>query len=158
MLRPDLITNAPSVLLATFGGVGFFKQAPGTIGSLASLLIWAPCVFFGVSPWVRLLLVLAVFLVGWWATFCALPTFKRQDPKEIVIDEVAGQGLALVLCPPSWVALLLGFVLFRLFDILKPWPISFIDRKIKSALGIMLDDILAGLFAGLILVIALGVY
>ncbi|MEI6805462.1 MAG: phosphatidylglycerophosphatase A, partial [Myxococcaceae bacterium] len=99
----------------------------------------------------RLSLVLLVFVIGWWATFRALPTFKSQDPKEIVIDEVAGQGLALVFCPPGWMALLLGFILFRLFDILKPWPISYVDRKIKNALGVMLDDMLAGVFAALIL-------
>lgn len=131
-------------LVATFFGVGFFKHAPGTMGSLASLAIWAPCVIWGVSPWIRLALVLAIFLAGWWATFKALPEFKSQDPKEIVIDEVAGQGLALVLCPPGWFALLLGFVLFRLLDILKPWPISYVDRNLKSALGVMLDDMVAG--------------
>lgn len=150
MLKPK--TTSPRII-ATFGGVGFSKHAPGTLGSLASLLIWGPCVFFEISPWVRLLLVLAIFLVGWWATFRALPAFKSQDPKEIVIDEVAGQGLALALCAPSWLGLLLGFILFRLFDILKPWPISFVDRKIKTALGVMLDDILAGLFAGLLCLI-----
>lgn len=120
------------------------------MGSLASLVIWAPCVFWEVSPWVRLILVLVVFLLGWWATFRALPSFKSLDPKEVVIDEVAGQGLALVLCPPSWLGLLLGFVLFRLLDILKPWPISYVDRKIKNALGVMLDDMVAG---GLVLLI-----
>jgi phosphatidylglycerophosphatase A len=136
--------------IATFFGVGFFKVAPGTMGSLASLAIWAPCVLLEISPWIRLLLVLAIFLLGWWATFRALPSFKSLDPKEIVIDEVAGQGLALVLCPPSWLGLLLGFILFRLLDILKPWPISYVDRKIKSALGVMLDDMVAGALAILI--------
>lgn len=133
--------------IATFFGVGFFKPAPGTMGSLASLVIWGPCVLYEVSPIIRFSLVLAVFLIGWWATHKALPSFPSQDPKEVVIDEVAGQGMALVWCPGSFVALSIGFVLFRLFDIVKPWPISWIDRKIKNAFGVMFDDLLAGLFA-----------
>ena len=143
--------------IATVWDVGFFKPAPGTLGSLVSLIIWAPCVFFEVSLWLRLFLVLVIFMIGWWATYLALPAFKSQDPKEIIIDEVAGQGLALALCTASWAALLIGFVLFRLFDIIKPWPISFVDRKIKSALGVMLDDMLAGLFACVILAWIFGV-
>ncbi len=149
MLKPETSYKT----IATCFGVGCFKPAPGTLGSLASLIIWAPCVLFGVSPWIRLALVLAIFVLGWWATLRALPGFKSLDPKEIVIDEVAGQGVALIFCPASWVALLAGFILFRLFDILKPWPISFIDRKIKTALGVMLDDVLAGVFVVLILAV-----
>ena len=145
------LKSKAGLLIATGWKLGYFKSAPGTLGSLASLLIWAPCVLWGLSPWLRFCLVLIVFLIGWWATFQALPQFKSQDPKEIIIDEVAGQGLALVLCPASWPALWIGFVLFRLFDIFKPWPISFIDRQMKSALGVMLDDMLAGFFVILLI-------
>lgn len=140
-----------SVWVSTFGGVGFFKHAPGTLGSLTSLLIWAPCLFWGAPIWVRLALIIGLFLIGCWSTANSIPILKNQDPKEVVIDEVVGQGLALLLCPPSWFALGAGFVLFRLFDILKPWPISWVDRKVKNSFGVMLDDVLAGVFACVIL-------
>lgn len=153
MLKVEVIGRK----IATFLGIGFLKPVSGTLGSLSSLLIWAPCVFLEISTGLRFFLVLSIFLIGWWATYVSLPSFPSQDPKEIVIDEVAGQGLALVVCPASWMALGLGFVLFRLFDILKPWPISFIDRKIKNALGVMLDDMLAGLFSAMILMWIFGI-
>jgi phosphatidylglycerophosphatase A len=75
----------------------------------------------------------------------------KSDPSEVVIDEVAGQLLALALVPPDWLSYALGFLFFRVFDILKPGPIGWADRKIKGGLGVMLDDVIAGVLAGLLL-------
>lgn len=140
--------------IAVLGGAGLIGRAPGTWGSLASLLLWAPMVFAEV-PWpLRLLAVGLVFWLGYWATKRALPRFSNTDPQAIVIDEAAGLGLALCVCKPTLLFLVLGFALFRLFDIAKPWPVSWADRKVKGAFGIMLDDILAGAYALAFLLLA----
>jgi phosphatidylglycerophosphatase A len=91
----------------------------------------------------------AIFIVGWWASEQVVREDGAEDPGWIVIDEVAGQWLTLLLTPPSF----LGLALFRLFDIVKPWPASWADRQVKGGLGIMLDDILAGLMALIVLAI-----
>lgn len=154
-------------------GVGYFPKAPGTVGSLLGLALGYLIV--DRLGWLELFIgFILVTLVGTWATkhYQALKP-QNPDPKEVVIDEVAGQWLTL-LCPilclhlgtwvqmgslhvialeHDWVAtyFALAFVLFRVFDILKPWPISFVDRRMKSAVGVMLDDVLAGLMGGVIL-------
>lgn len=133
--------------LATFGGSGLFPVAPGTAGSVASFVIWAPVVLMETPWWLRALLVILVFLVGIPACEYASSYFKTDDPKQAVIDEVAGQGLTLLLAPAVPLQLLIGFLFFRLFDVLKPWPIRWIDRHIHGGLGVMLDDMLAGVFA-----------
>lgn len=139
--------------LATFGGSGLFPVAPGTAGSVASFVIWAPVVLWETTWWQRAVLVLFIFLVGIPACEHAARFFKTDDPKQAVIDEVAGQGLTLLLAPAIPLQLLVGFVFFRLFDVLKPWPIRWIDRHIHGGLGVMLDDILAGIFALVCLVL-----
>lgn len=141
------------VWLATFGGAGLFPVAPGTAGSAASFVIWAPVVLLDTSWWFRLSLVLLVFFVGIPACDHASRAFQTNDPKQAVIDEVAGQGLTLLLAPALPSQLMVGFLFFRLFDVLKPWPIRWIDRQVHGGLGVMLDDMLAGLFALICMVI-----
>ncbi len=92
-----------------------------------------------------------VFLIGWWASERIVQADGLEDPSWVVIDEVAGQWLTLLLTPPSLIGYLAGFALFRLFDIWKPWPVSWADQKIKGGLGIMLDDVLAGLMGLIVL-------
>ncbi len=139
--------------VSVFGGSGLSPKAPGTAGSLASLLIWAPLVLLDVS-WVwRLVLVVFVFFIGTYAISKSLSYYHDDDPKEVVIDEVAGQGLALLLCGPSILTIIAGFLLFRFFDIVKPWPVGWVDQKLKGPWGIMLDDIVAGIYALIVLVI-----
>jgi phosphatidylglycerophosphatase A len=121
--------------LGFIGRIGF---APGTWGSLASLILWAPLVLGGVSFWVHLLVALAVFALGCWCIK------GDDDAPEIVIDEAAGMGFATLFCMPTLASIAIAFVLFRVFDILKPWPISLADRSIKGPFGIMFDDVLAG--------------
>ena len=95
------------------------------------------------------------FAIGWWASAFYIRDGRIQDPPEVVIDEVAGQSLTLAFAPMPlglpWIAA--GFVAFRLFDIWKPWPVSLAERRLPGGLGIMADDIVAALYAGLALVV-----
>lgn len=141
-------------LLATVFGIGHLPYAPGTWGSLAALpLGYLVYGLGGVIP--MLLLVDLIFVVGWWSAHQHAKELGDKDPGSIVIDEVAGQLVVLAVIPPSIIAYGIGFAAFRLFDILKPWPISWIDRRVPGGLGIMLDDIVAGLFAVPVTVAAL---
>ena len=144
--------------IATFGYVGLIPVAPGTFGSLAVLPFWYLLESFG--GWLLVfLMVLLVFAIGTWATSLETAGSADHDPSVIVVDEVAGQLLALL--PVSFglfafsslsptFAVFIAFGLFRLFDILKPWPVSWADNM-KTPLGVMLDDILAGFMAALVL-------
>lgn len=147
-----------SHVIATVGGIGHLRPAPGTWASLAALpLAWAIHAVAG--PWLLALAIVAAFLKGWWASARETAGKADHDPSEIVIDEVVGQwiaflpvsvgaahaGAALTQLWPGWVA---AFVLFRLFDITKPGPVGWADRR-DDALGVMLDDVIAGVFAAL---------
>jgi len=142
--------RSPEDRLAALGGIGLLKPAPGTWGSAAVLpFAWA-------GPGVCLALSVVFLLVGLWALRA-----RRDDPAWVVVDEGAGQTLALAALPmlDGWALLpwvLAGFALFRALDILKPGPIGWIDRR-AGPWGIMGDDMLAGLFAGLVLILARGV-
>lgn len=94
---------------------------------------------------------LIVLAVGIPAAESYCRSSAKSDPSEVVIDEVAGQLLTLAVVPPDWLSYALGFLFFRVFDILKPGPIGWADRKVKGGLGVMLDDIIAGILAGLLL-------
>lgn len=131
----------------TFFGSGLFPVAPGTAGTVASLVLWAPVVLLDLPWWGRLLLAIFIFLTGVPAASACSKELGKEDPKEVVIDEVAGQGFALVFAPASFLYVGLGFVLFRLFDIWKPWPVRWADRSVHGGLGIMLDDVIAGIYA-----------
>lgn len=140
------------MLVLAWFGAGYAKRAPGTVGSAAALpFAWA--IQSTDVPWALPVASLIAFLVGWWLS---ARHDKRcggdvGDPQWIVIDEVAGVWLAISLIDPSWLSYALGFLLFRLFDIWKPWPIGWVDRTVTGGLGVMLDDYLAGLFAALLL-------
>ena len=145
-----------SKLIATFGLVGMIPFAPGTFGSLAALPFgWAFAVWTG--PVGLLCAAIVVFFAGLWATGVETAGAANHDPSEIVIDEVAGQFLSLlpmafgaVLTGSVGATMVAGFILFRLFDILKPFPVSWADNM-NSPMGVMLDDVLAGLLAALCL-------
>ena len=93
-----------------------------------------------------------MFCVGWWASSEYVRWAGVEDPSAVVIDEVAGQWLALVLADPHlWWTWAIGFAAFRLFDIVKPWPVSWADRTLHGGLGVMLDDVLAGLYGVVVL-------
>ncbi|HWG80591.1 MAG TPA: phosphatidylglycerophosphatase A [Stellaceae bacterium] len=140
----------PASLLATWFGAGLLPVAPGTWGSLAALpFAWAIATLLGQPA----LLVAAamVFCVGWWAATQVGRASGITDDGSIVIDEVAGQWLTLAVVPPSAAAYVLGFLLFRVFDITKPWPARTAERRIPGGLGVMADDIVAGVYAALLL-------
>lgn len=136
----------PATLVTTCFGVGFLPLAPGTWGSLLGLpLAWWLATSFG--NFGLLFVSLLVFLVG--VFFCTILFFKGADgdPQSIVIDELVGQCLTLVVVIPDPVAYAAGFVLFRFFDIVKPWPVGWANRRIVGALGVMADDLFAAIYA-----------
>ena len=136
----------PSSLLATWFGSGLLPWAPGTWGSLAALP-FGVALFWLTGPFGLLLASLAVFALGLWAAGAYEQVAAIKDPGAIVIDEVAGQWIALIPAALNPWAIVLAFILFRAFDVAKPWPVSWADRHLKGALGIMADDIIAGLYA-----------
>ncbi len=134
--------------LSTWFGLGLIPPCPGTWGSLAALpMAWIIVMFFGHSS--LIIACLLVTILGLWSSEVYARSSANKDPSEVIIDEVAGQWIALLFLPLSLKAYLISFGFFRLFDILKPWPISFCDQKLKGGLGIMADDIVAG-FAALL--------
>ena len=139
-------------LLCAWFGAGWLKPAPGTWGSAAALplawLLWD----LGGHPALAGAMAI-VFFVGWWASERIVRADGLEDPSWVVIDEVAGQWMVLLFTPPSLLDYLIGFALFRLFDIWKPWPVSWADQKVKGGLGIMLDDIIAGLMGLAVMVV-----
>lgn len=152
--------------IATFCWVGHLRPAPGTWGSLAALPAgWLLHVVGGVP--LLIFGILVAFASGWWATALETKGKDDHDPSEIVIDEVAGQWIAIL--PLSlgaahvnadilslWPGWLSAFLLFRLFDILKPGPVGWADRR-GDALGVMLDDVIAGVFAAIGVALLAGV-
>jgi phosphatidylglycerophosphatase A len=136
----------PATLLATWFGAGFLPVAPGTWASLAALPCAALLVWLG-GPVLVLAAGVAVFVLGIWAADAYMQTVQVHDPSAIVIDEVVGQWVTLALLPLDPVMYALGFVLFRVLDVLKPWPANFIDRAVTGGFGVMLDDVVAGAYA-----------
>ena len=147
-----------SAAIATIFGIGYLRPAPGTWGSLFALILAILLVeIFGIIGFVLALLSISTF--GWWATSVYLKQIKTKDPSEVVIDELVGQWIAVLpiailafyfnLEPldlwPGWIS---SFLFFRLFDILKPSLIGWADEK-NGALGVMLDDIFAGIAAAI---------
>jgi phosphatidylglycerophosphatase A len=144
------------VVLATWFGVGLLPGMPGTWGSLAALpLAWAIRAMWGALGLTAALVL--VFAVGCWAAAAVAKASAVQDPSAVVIDEVVGQWLVLIATPVDPLASVFAFLLFRLFDIWKPWPVRWVDRRIKGGFGIMLDDIAAAIYALLALRIVLAI-
>ena len=178
--------------IVTFGFLGKIKYAPGTLGSLMAFLIFY-LVYFLVIPKTELimfhitnlgqfdililnlmivlfLILCTLFIIGFFCSSAYVKRTNKEDPQEIIIDEVVGQLIVITLTLPGEVAILLfsnlnqylnqtlftslslfimPLIIFRAFDIVKPWPINWIDKKIKGGMGIMLDDVVAAIFASL---------
>ena len=124
-------------------GSGLAKKAPGTFGTLAALPLVAMA-WFTLPTLMYALLGLVLCVIGTFAADKTAKDFAIQDPSFVVIDEWAGLWCAVIALPFSWFNLVLAFVLFRMFDILKPWPVGWADKRLKGGFGIMADDILAG--------------
>ncbi len=138
-----------SALIATFLGVGKAPKAPGTWGTLAAI----PLVFLlsWLGPFYMMGFILLLIPVAIWAADHHSARLGQEDPQEIVIDEVVGFLIAMTWLPMTWQAYLAGFCLFRLLDILKPFPIGYLDRKISGGLGVMADDMAAGIIVNILL-------
>lgn len=126
-------------------GSGCSPWAPGTIGTLAAIPVYL--LLQATSLWMYLLITMLMFLIGIW--LCGETTKKLgvHDHSGIVWDEIVGYLVTMIAAPQGWLWIVTGFVLFRIFDILKPWPISIADKRISGGFGIMIDDIIAGIFA-----------
>ena len=131
--------------LATGFDVGFLPGAPGTYGTVVGVGLYLLVAHLPIYLYLLFTITFAFFAI--WVTNGALPSFKRDDPSEIVIDEMAGFLVTMIGLPVTWLNIGMGFVFFRLFDIIKPPPIRMIDRKMKGGLGVVSDDLLAGVFA-----------
>jgi phosphatidylglycerophosphatase A len=137
-----------AVILATVGGAGYFPIAPGTVGSAVGVLIYWLTRHWP-FPW-QLALLAAVTIVGTWAAGVAAGHFGREDPGHVVVDEVAGQLVTLLLTGSGFSGAVIGFFAFRLFDIIKPWPANRFER-LPGGVGIMADDLMAGVYANIVL-------
>lgn len=153
MTRPALPLWHPASLLGTWFGTGLLPWVPGTWGSLAAVVIAWP-IHHWAGPLALIAAGGAAFAVGWWCSARYMRAGEIKDPGEIVIDEVAAQWLVLALAAPGelW-TYLAGFVLFRAFDIAKPWPAGWVDRRIGGGIGVMLDDVFAAVYAGALLIL-----
>ncbi len=150
-MTADPKINRFALIVAEFFYSGRIPFAPGTMGTLASLAIWIPAVYFQWPLLVVGALLIALFAVGTWAAGHAIAYYKKCDPPQVVIDEVVGQGLVFLVVDPRPLQVILAFLLFRFFDITKPWPIKQFERRFKDRFGIMIDDVVAGIFAAIAL-------
>lgn len=147
-----------SGLLSTWFCSGLAPKAPGTFGSLAALPFAVPLVMYTGS--------IGVFFAGLLIGFVGVPIVDRylkefgraDDPSEVVIDEVAGMWIALSVVPFTLWGWVLAFALFRLFDITKPWPVSWADEKLPDGLGVMMDDVFAGFMAMIAAIVIQWIY
>lgn len=144
---PRLLKD-PFIFLATGFGSGLSPYAPGTVGTMVSLLLF---VWLKDTGWPLLSLCVAGFVIGIFLCGRTTRILGVHDHGGIVWDEFVGMWITLLWIPLSPLTLLLGFVLFRLFDIVKPWPIGYLDKRVHGGVGIMLDDVLAGVFANVLL-------
>ena len=139
--------NKVSHVFATCFGVGSIPFAPGTWGSLFAVLLIYNIDFL--QEWIILATVLTVAL-SWWVCV-EVHKDTKSDSSEIVIDEFAGMFVACMFIYHDFISLAFAFLFFRFFDIVKPWPISWADKNIKNGLGILIDDLLAGLFTSILM-------
>jgi phosphatidylglycerophosphatase A len=149
----------PAGWLACGFGSGLAPVAQGTFGSLAALLPWLLLRELPLPLYVLVLLL--GFAVGVWACNVASRALGVADHRSLVWDEFIGQWVALLpllVLPAPWWTIIVGFALFRLFDVWKPWPISWLDRRVKGGMGVMVDDVVAGVFAAIVLALGLHLF
>jgi len=149
------LLSTPAGWLACGFGSGLAPVAQGTFGSLAAILPWL--LLRQLSLPLNVLVIVIGFAVGVWACDVAGRALGVDDHRSLVWDEFIGQWIALLpaLLAPWW-AVVLGFALFRLFDVWKPWPIRYLDQHLKGGLGVMMDDVIAGVFAAIVLWLVLA--
>lgn len=142
---PKSIWSNPIHFLAFGLGTGASPYAPGTVGTLLALPL---CWFLAQWPlWAYLAVTVVLFAVGVWLCDKTSKDIGEHDHSGIVIDEVVGYLITMIAVPVNVWTIAAGFLLFRLFDVVKPWPICWLDKQVKGGFGIMIDDVLAGLFS-----------
>lgn len=139
------VFSSPVHWLAFGFGSGLAPVAPGTFGTLVAIPLYLLCSGLSLVEFIGLTAVL--FAVGVWLCGRSSSTLGVHDHPGIVWDEIVGYFVTMIAVPPQWYWILTGFVLFRFFDIVKPWPIRWLDQHVEGGFGIMVDDLLAGLFA-----------
>ena len=147
----------PRGWIAAGFGAGFSRVAPGTVGSLVAIIPWW-LAMHALPPAEYVAVLILAFAVGIWAARWAIRESGVSDPSIVVWDEFVGLWLALWMLPREWPWVLAGFMVFRLFDVWKPWPVRWADRHAKGAFGTMLDDLLAGLMAFAVMQLALALW
>ncbi len=135
--------------LATSLGLGFAPLIPGTFGTLLGVGIYY--LIGGIRLWIYLLILAGIFLIAIWLSERAEKILLTQDPQIVTIDEVVGYLITMLSFPNQGKWLLAGFILFRFFDIIKPYPASYFDRSQKRGLAVVMDDVVAGIYANLCL-------
>jgi phosphatidylglycerophosphatase A len=143
-----------ALFICTFGYIGYFPVAPGTIGSIGGLAVYAALRGLGASPMVDAVLIVALFLAGTWSGTLAERHFGGTDPGAGVIDEVVGMLVTLWALPATWLIAGIAFFLFRFLDIVKPWPAGRLEL-LHGGLGMMSDDVMAAIYGNLVLRAAL---
>ena len=138
-----------AVFVCSFGYIGFFPFAPGTVGSAAGLVLFAVTRHNG-TPYLDAILIAGLFIAGVVFTPPCEADLRCTDPGPIVIDEVMGMLVTLFMIPVGWIGLLVGFLLFRVLDVAKPFPARQLERM-HGGYGVMLDDAMAGVYANLLL-------
>lgn len=141
-----------SYIIATGFGLGLIPKAPGTFGSLLGIPLGIA--LYGLNIYAALTFILAMTIVCVPIIKQAEKSFNKHDPSAIVVDEIIGQAIPIMFFEPSLQNIIFAFLLFRLFDIIKHGPVGWVDKKIKGPLGVILDDIVAGILATLVLYIA----
>jgi len=136
-----------ALAIATACGIGYVPFAPGTFGSAVGLAVWF---LLPGSPLAQAVAIAVILVAGSWSSHAAERHFSRTDPAPVVIDEVMGMLVTLFLAPTGWFSATAGFFLFRLFDIVKPYPANRLER-LPGGLGVMADDFMAAVYANLTL-------
>jgi len=144
------------MFIATGAYSGYLPKAPGTWGSMVGVGLWLGLCRLPLLTYIWV--ILGLFVLGTIAAGAAEKIVDRGDPGLVVIDEIVGQLIALAAVPHHTIPVVAGFVLFRLFDIIKPFPVGWFDRHIHGGMGIMLDDVAAGLYALAILQIGIRIF
>jgi phosphatidylglycerophosphatase A len=131
--------------LASVFGLGYLPGAPGTFGSVAGVPLWAAARSLPFQPWGYIAATAVMVGIAIWIAEKAERIYGEHDVQHIVIDETAGLMVTAIGVPFRWPEMLIAFVLFRLFDTVKPWPVGWADRRVPGGFGVVLDDVLAGL-------------
>lgn len=143
------VFTSPTHFLAFGFGSGLSPIAPGTMGTIAVIPIYLFMQNLNLLPYIILTAIISI--VGIWICGASSKMLGVHDHGGIVWDEFAGYLITMIAAPSGWLWVIIGFVLFRIFDIWKPWPIHVVDKHVSGGFGIMLDDIIAGIFAGIVL-------